>query len=160
MLSHLAAHQGTTALATTLCNAANNLSNCFSLELAHSYVVQEEQWLSTHRNNVVNAHCNQILTYHIVTVKQLSNGKLSTNAISTTNQHRLFHVLKRSGRETRTKTTQATNDLRASSCSNSSLNGVNRASALINVNACVSVGNLLDWISGSSHCSPLTALRA
>ncbi len=51
------------------------------------------------------------------------------------------------------KTTQAANDLGASSCSNSSFDGVSAQAPSSNINT-VGVGNLLGWISGSSHYSP------
>ena len=152
MLGHFAANQSTTALAATLCDTADNLSYSLSFKLAHGHVIQEEQRLCTHGDNVINAHCNQVLAHRVVAVEQLSNGKLGANTIGAADQYRLFHVLQSRGREAGAKAAQATNDLRTSSCSNSSFDGVNRASALINVNACVGVGNLLGWISGSGHC--------
>ena len=152
MLGHLATNQSATTLAATLCDTANNLGNSLGLELAHGNVIQEEQRLSAHRDNVINAHCNQVLAHCVVAVEQLRDGKLGANAVGAADQHGLFHVLQSCSREAGAKATQATNDLGASSCSNSSLDGVNRASALINVNTCVGVGNLLGWISGSGHC--------
>ena len=152
MLGHLATNQRTTALAATLCNTTDNLGNGLSFKLAHGYVIQEEQRLSAHGDNVINAHCNQVLAHRVVAVEQLRNGKLGSNAVSAADQHGLLHVLQSCGREAGAKAAQAADDLGASSCSNSSFDGVNRASALINVNACVGVGNLLGWISGSGHC--------
>ena len=154
MLGHLAAYQRAATLATAFCNATNNLGDCLGFKLAHSNVIQEKQRLGAHGNNVVDAHGNQVLTYRIVAIEKLSNSKLSANAVGATDQYRLFHVFECCCREARAKATQAANDLGTSSCSNSSFDGVDRTSAFINVNACVSVGNLLGWISGSSHYSP------
>ena len=143
MLGHLAAYQRTTSLATSLCYATHDLRHRVRFKLSHSYVVKEEKRLGSYHHYVVSTHGDQVLAHRVMLLKQLSNCKLGSHAISATYEHGIFHILHRRSRKTATEASQATDHFRSHGARDHVLDCVYGTRALVHVYTGIRISNVL-----------------
>ena len=99
VLGHLTAHERAARELTAVGHALDDLCHVPGLDVTDGNVVQEEQRLGARSQNVVDAHSDQVLAHCLVTVHDLGKHELGAHAVGTANQNRVFHILKRGGRE-------------------------------------------------------------
>ena len=143
MLGHLTAHERAARELTAIGHALDDLCHVLGLDVADGNVVQEEQRLGARSQNVVDAHSNQVLAHRLVTVHDLGEHELGAHAIGTANQNRVFHILKRGGREQATEAADAADNLGAIGVLNHLLNSVDGAAALGGIDAGILIRHML-----------------
>ena len=86
-LSGLAADQGTSGEFTAIGNTVNYGGSCVYLKLAGGVVVEEEKWLGTTDNKVVDAHGDQIYTDTVMFVVIQCEAQLCAYPVGSGNQY-------------------------------------------------------------------------
>ena len=143
MLGHLAAHERAARELAAVGHALDDLCHVLGLNVTDGDVVQKEQRLSARSQNVIDAHGNQVLAHRLVTVHDLGEHELGTHAVGAANQNRVFHILKRGGREQAAKAADAADNLGAVGVLDHLLNSVDGAAALGGIDAGVLVRHML-----------------
>ena len=143
VLGHLAAHERAARELAAVGHTLDDLCHVLGLDVTDGNVVQEEQRLGARSQNVVDAHSDQVLAHRLVTVHDLGEHELGAHAVGTANQNRVFHILKRGGREQATEATDTADDLGAVGVLNHLLNSVNGAAALGGIDAGILIRHML-----------------
>ena len=143
VLGHLAAHERAARKLAAVGHALDDLCHVLGLNMTDGNVVQEEQRLGARSQNVVDAHGDQVLTHRLVAVHNLGEHELGAHAVGAADQDRVFHILKRGGREQATKATNAADDLGSVGVLDHLLDRVDGAAALGGIDAGVLVRHML-----------------
>ena len=143
VLGHLTAHERAARELAAVGHTLDNLCHVLGLDVTDGNVVQEEQRLGTRSQNIVDAHSDQVLAHRLVTVHDLGEHELGAHAVGTADQDRVFHILKRGGREQATKATDAADNLGAIGALDHLLNSVDGAAALGGIDASVLIRHML-----------------
>ena len=140
MLGHLAAHERAAALLATAGDAAHDLGDVLGAELADGDVVEEEEGLGAHGDDVVDAHGDEVLAHGVVAVEQLGDRELGAHAVGAGDQHGVLHVLEGLHGEAGAEAAQAADHLGATRGLDGALDRLDGAGALVHVDARVGVG--------------------
>ena len=143
MLGHLAAHERAARELAAVGHTLDDLCHVLGLNVADGNVIQEEQRLGARSQNVVDAHGDQVLAHRLVTVHNLGEHELGAHAVGTADQDRVFHILKRGGREQATEATDTADDLGTVGILNHLLNSVDGAAALGGIDAGILIRHML-----------------
>ena len=143
VLGHLAAHERATRELAAVGHALDDLCHVLGLNVTDGNVIQEEQRLGARSQNVIDAHGDQVLAHRLVTVHDLGEHELGAHAVGAADQDRVFHILKRGGREQATKATDAADNLGAVGVLDHLLDSVDGAAALGGIDAGVLVRHML-----------------
>ena len=143
VLGHLAAHERAARELAAVCHALDDLCHVLGLDVADGNIVQKEERLGARSQNVVDAHGDQVLAHRLVTVHDLGEDELGAHAVGTADQDRVFHILKRGGREQAAKATDAADNLGTVGILNHLLNSVDGAAALGGIDAGILIRHML-----------------
>ena len=146
MLSCLAAQQGTAGLSTRCGDALDNSGNPVGVDVAACNVVGDEPRLSTHHDEIVDEHADEVKTNGVVNVHGLGDGCLSANPISRGSQHRVTVLTQDGSVEEASEAAQAAKDLWTTGGGHVGLHQVNGALTSLNVDSGTGVGGLV------AHC--------
>ena len=91
MLGSLAANERRAGLDAALCHAADNFRDFLRHILAAGDVIQKEQRLGAHADNVVYAHGDAVDADRIVLIEKLGDAELGADAVRTRDEHGLLH---------------------------------------------------------------------
>ena len=143
VLGHLAAHERAARELAAVGHALDDLCHVLGLDMADGNVIQEEQRLGARSQNVVDAHGDQVLAHRLVAVHDLGEHELGAHAVGAADQDRVFHILKRAGREQATEAADAADNLGTIGVLDHLLNSVDGAAALGGIDAGVLVRHML-----------------
>ena len=159
VLGHLAAHERAARELAAVGHTLDDLCHVLGLNVTDGNVVQEEQRLGARSQNIVDAHSDQVLAHRLVTVHDLGEHELGAHAVGTADQDRVFHILKRGGREQATEAADAADNFGTIGVLDHLLNRVDGATALGGIDAGVLVRHMLA-VAHLSLPLPLPSRRA
>jgi len=151
MLGHLAADERAAGLPAALTDPADDLGNRIGVELAHGNVVQEEQRLGARCQDIVGAHGHEVDAHRVMLPYELGDLELRTDAVGARHENRVLHVLRGSYGEQPAEPADIAHHFGAVRGMHGLLDGIDRAGALLDINARLGIGNLL--------CGPLVGHR-
>ena len=143
MLGHLAAHERAARELAAVGHAFHDLGHMRGLDVADRNVVEEEERLGAGREDVVHAHCDEVLAHRLMPVEQLGEHELGPHAVGARDEDGVLHVLEGGDGEQTAKPADTADDLGTTGLGDHLLDGVDRAATLGRVDPGVLVGHML-----------------